>query len=423
MSDFAQRLQEILTERNISQIHLARELRSSPAIVNRWYHGEALPKVTHLLRLCEILEVSSDYLLGRGENHGTKVFSHLGIKWREQQVDHVAINQGIKFFHDLLINGLTVTQIHEKHNIALRDNIRNALKVAFRSGALALTTVPRDRKSEANVAKRYNLSPDSVFVAEIPKHLEGTIVRTELVCFMATRCVLAQAYPPQAIGLGSGYTILRFAEISVPDVKTFVGTKWVPLMSNYGEEIGHLSANHIAQVMANRHPGSSCLFYPYADSDPSEYARTKYGNLINSLADTNEVFVSIKGLRRKGRTEPPEYDERIYTADYDTFSGWNLDVLLDNRKDEFGFEFLGMFFDKDGNRMEIPEHLSKTDVLNYTYQVTESQIKNIVNKGRVWLIAAREYKAEPTRLALKEGLVNALVIDSEIADYLIEYKS
>jgi DNA-binding transcriptional regulator LsrR (DeoR family) len=38
----------------------------------------------------------------------------------------------------------------------------------------------------------------------------------------------------------------------------------------------------------------------------------------------------------------------------------------------------------------------------------------------VWIVGAGPHKKKPTLVAIKNGLANALVIDSEIAQFLIE---
>jgi DNA-binding transcriptional regulator LsrR (DeoR family) len=47
-------------------------------------------------------------------------------------------------------------------------------------------------------------------------------------------------------------------------------------------------------------------------------------------------------------------------------------------------------------------------------------LKKAAQDRFVWLVAARLYKAEAVYMAVQNGLANALVIDSEIATYLIE---
>ncbi len=57
------RLKEILKEKGITQVFLAREMDLSTVTINHWVSGKAIPSVESLIRLAEILEVSLDELV------------------------------------------------------------------------------------------------------------------------------------------------------------------------------------------------------------------------------------------------------------------------------------------------------------------------------------------------------------------------
>jgi DNA-binding transcriptional regulator LsrR (DeoR family) len=54
------------------------------------------------------------------------------------------------------------------------------------------------------------------------------------------------------------------------------------------------------------------------------------------------------------------------------------------------------------------------------FQIDFDILRRIADTRRSYVIAARGYKAPAVLMVLKTGLVNSLVIDSEIAEYLIE---
>ncbi|MFM1755916.1 MAG: hypothetical protein RL621_840 [Bacteroidota bacterium] len=57
------RLKEILKQKGITQVFLAREMDLSTVTINHWVSGKAIPSVESLIRLAEILEVSLDELV------------------------------------------------------------------------------------------------------------------------------------------------------------------------------------------------------------------------------------------------------------------------------------------------------------------------------------------------------------------------
>ena len=65
MSNFAQRLKELRTARNLTQTRLAEMLAISPRVYSRWEVGEVTPHFDTIVRLADILGVSLDELAGR----------------------------------------------------------------------------------------------------------------------------------------------------------------------------------------------------------------------------------------------------------------------------------------------------------------------------------------------------------------------
>ncbi len=65
MNKFAERLQEILKEKEISQSEFARRVSTTHQTVNRWCNGNNEPNFDMLLLICDVLDESADFLLGR----------------------------------------------------------------------------------------------------------------------------------------------------------------------------------------------------------------------------------------------------------------------------------------------------------------------------------------------------------------------
>lgn len=64
---FAERLKEKRKRKELTQETLGKMVYSSGSTVSEWEHGRKLPKLDHINLLCDVLEVSADYLLGRRE--------------------------------------------------------------------------------------------------------------------------------------------------------------------------------------------------------------------------------------------------------------------------------------------------------------------------------------------------------------------
>jgi len=64
------RLQELREEKNISQKELAQAIQTSPTNIYRWENNINEPTSSFLIKLCDFLECSADYLLCRSDDFG-----------------------------------------------------------------------------------------------------------------------------------------------------------------------------------------------------------------------------------------------------------------------------------------------------------------------------------------------------------------
>ncbi|WP_458408105.1 helix-turn-helix domain-containing protein [Anaerotignum sp.] len=61
---FAKRLRELRKERGLSQVELGERLGYGYTAISSYETGRNEPSYTDLIRICEILDVSADYILG-----------------------------------------------------------------------------------------------------------------------------------------------------------------------------------------------------------------------------------------------------------------------------------------------------------------------------------------------------------------------
>lgn len=62
---FAQRLSELMKERDCTQWTLAMAIGYSQRAVSKWINSQAEPTATAIVKCADFFEVSTDYLLGR----------------------------------------------------------------------------------------------------------------------------------------------------------------------------------------------------------------------------------------------------------------------------------------------------------------------------------------------------------------------
>ncbi len=65
---FSDRLKNLLDFHDMTQLELSRKLSVSPQMVNRWCQGIYEPDNKMLVKIANVLEVSTDYLLGNDSN-------------------------------------------------------------------------------------------------------------------------------------------------------------------------------------------------------------------------------------------------------------------------------------------------------------------------------------------------------------------
>lgn len=59
-----ERLKEIMDERGMNAVELAERIGASPRAVQMWLVGKRQPSSGYLKKICIVLNVSADYLLG-----------------------------------------------------------------------------------------------------------------------------------------------------------------------------------------------------------------------------------------------------------------------------------------------------------------------------------------------------------------------
>jgi len=63
MNTMGERIYELRKQSNMSQGELADELDVSRQTISKWENNSSIPELDKIIRLCEVFDVSSDYIL------------------------------------------------------------------------------------------------------------------------------------------------------------------------------------------------------------------------------------------------------------------------------------------------------------------------------------------------------------------------
>lgn len=419
-STFGERLRALISENSENQEDFAKRLNISQSKLSKMLSNKNAPQwVEELEIFLSILGPAvSLWLMGYALNDRD------GIQWIENFPSRLPpstrkddLLRGANLFRSLVKDKAEITHILDQlgYSTFLASDI---LRVAFEECSVLITGVAENlQMSEAIYQKfsAYNptLKKSTIIVAEIPTELKVHTIRSELIAFLAAKKIFGMLEQPHAVAFGSGYTLMRLADQARFSSKPFYGTRWIPLMafpnSLYNEPgATNYSANDIVSIMLRYHAKTKRYLIPYPDHSANREIATSVLNQAFSEADT--FLISANGLDK---------NRRIFCAsDYCTEIRYlsNLYNGLDvNKRKKFAGELLGWMINTDGS-LTIPEDT----IRNFVYSPELEMLKKAVTlRKRVWLIASRPHKQRIALAALKNCLVNALVIDKDIADYLL----
>lgn len=404
-TDFATRLILALEKQHMSQSQLAAALGVSRSTVTGWIRHQKLPDAYLVHYLCRALQCSADWLLGISKS--TEKQDAFGkIKWAEQALPFLndaqreQIDYGVRLFNALLTEDRPELQVDWR-------TMRFALQAALQSGAVRVLGVVRHTAYEEQIRQCYPALKE-VVVADIPQQYDDGLIRTELVAFLAAKEVLGKLIRPNAVGLGSGYTVLRLCENSVPTIDQFSGTSWIPLLAFALNNVTDYTANYLARLMSIRHPGSRALYLPH----PDEALDTTTSQMMKNV---QALFISVSGVDRRMSAGNTHLLAEFRSADYlaEAPELRNMYAELDD-KSRFGAEVLRYLLDTEGNILSRDSAVgSQADLEILRYNSTVM--------GKSCVVAAHGYKAKAVLTCVRSKLANSLVIDSEIAEYLIAH--
>lgn len=402
---FVQRLTQLLTARSMSQSQLAAALGVSRSTVTGWIRHQKLPDAYLIHGICQALRCSADWLLDLSDKQDASG----RIRWTEYDPpitpDRARLRDGLALFQQMMAGTAKPTAQNQSQARAL-------LQAVFRAGMVRLLHVARHEAYEEQLEALYPHLLD-VIVVDVPAHITEPVIRTELVAYHAMTSILSRLTRPLAVGLGSGYTMLRLCEQSIPSVDQFSGTAWIPLLSFSASNVEDYTANHLARLMSLRHTGSHALYLPHPDECTTPDLRATAQDTLQRMRNVPMIFVSASGVDRRHASGEAHLLAQFRSADYISEAPDLRDQYADlPDKEQFGAEILRYLIDTQGHVLSRDPSVgaqADLEILRYL----------CATAGQVCLVAACGYKARAVQTCLKNQLVNTLVIDSEIAAYLL----
>jgi len=449
---FAANLRERLSNKNMTQKDLAEVIGRSPALLSCWVTGSNLPRADDLVQIAHHLECSIDSLFNLQQTSENEQV-HEGFKWVEHvplsvrnmpqpigQFLEEEIKLGIRLFRTLVVDRVSardcIDPIDGPFPNQSWQSLNRAFKVALMANALNLTYVPRDAAKEQALRVRFP-HLRQVIVAALPRdsygvYLDNYVIRTELVVLLAaTQALTGMPLRSTKVGIGSGYTLMRFAQLVVPTSNWFAGTQFIPLSAQRISEDYSYTANQVVTTLGHRCLGAKAMALPFVEpgkrrarlgeSLPLSPDEQRALETVLNPQDIAAVFMSVSGV------DHSDIDHFVFQGDFYSSDGEHVSRLYTQMyselqeqavADQVVGELLGHMYDAEGRLLGTPEWRRSYDEILLT--IGFSDLQRVASTSYVWLIAAGHHKRKSVLAAVTGKLVNSLVIESDIADYLLQ---
>ena len=439
MPNFGSRLKSVIRSSGYYQYEVAEAVGVSEPTMSLYVNDKALPPSEILLRICTKLRCSSDWLLGL-EVTPLNTHEHSGIEWVEHLPENItpfqkeAIGLGIGVFSALVVENLDADTLIAPNGRFPNQNwatLHQAFMIAIQAKALRITKVSRNFELEDAVKAcfgKQGISLKNVIVAnylsgKTTYSLASAMLGVELVAFLAANeALVGSRLIGKVVGIGGGYTLRRVAEQSIPTLNEFVGTEWIPLHAVEDPSLDNpeLSAYFITATLASYHRGSRVLPFPFVPPEKREQlqlGRTSQlptercaAEALSKLQNASSVFYTVSGTNLGYPATSPGLAPKLLQEMY-------RDLEQRGLLGEFGGSILGWMLNDGG------EPIGSNEIQKIIFTPRLDTLMRIASFGDAWLLAAKGYKGRAVRMAIRNGFANSLVIDSEIAHYLIDNTS
>ena len=404
-----------------------------------------MPSISRLIEICSFLDVSSDYLLGLDEHGCIEHYEHGAFGWIENIPENLTeelskeYRQGIQFFEAVVQDGLCESELTGPNGRFKRQSIaglERSFRTAVFANALKLTRVGRNRLLEDDLLKLYSPLLKQVIVVELPKGhdshrscVSSHVFNVEFLAYAAATEVFP-ALEEGAIGIGPGYTLYRCAELVPPSQHQYKSINWASTMevNNHQQEAASVSSNLAVKLLAARNPNTRAFYLPYLAPERRNLLRDDLdAQQAQAAATIEELRVARALLLTVGGVSTVNIDSSQGFEKRRTFSPKFLHSLheqlkLEKKATSFSGEVLGHML--GNNAQGIGDASFQSIQERKVYAPALNLLRNIMdrNNGYVWVVATGDHKKIATEMVVRNGLANALAIDEDIAEFLINAK-
>lgn len=415
--------------KSYTQEELGEIIGADKQTISKWENAKATPDYITLIQLCSIFNITPNELLSIKPEQS----EDLGFTWEiSGDANPITKKESINQDHDRQViqrRQLFDAIVTERQSISdlmktpqyshmTKDAIRNSLMTAMRSGVVRITSVESDHQKAEVLKQLYGLR--LCYVAKVNPKISTTI-RVEAVAYLAVEKILPTIVLEKFIGFSGGTTIGRFIDLLPPGLSSLRDKHWIALEAldaTYEPEI-HESANRIISRLAHSQIGSTAhtLYHiPPEDRHGSVKDKEQQAYILRSrsvMQKAHQIALAILSVGSSDYLAKPK-------------SGYNIgtiqEIYRDISQDEpdvcVGF-LLSKLIDQQGNFPGNEEQHMLSESLVYSLGV--EGLQSIVKKeGLVWCLAAQPKKAEAIRAGIKAQAINALVVDSVVAQLLID---
>lgn len=292
--------------------------------------------------------------------------------------------------------GLTQTTIAKKLNLS-RPTVASMLKEAREEGIVKITIQHTDSNNyvlQDKIAKKYHLK--SVLISSKRGNSQST--RSEIGSLCAT--LIERRLPDiNSLGIGWGTTMYEFVQAAKYTSQPHLSI--VPLIGGIGLLDVSYHSNHLAFTLAQKYNCQVNYFYAPAIADTLE--------MKHSL-ENSEL---IKQICEKGKNVDwavVAVGNPLLSSTYRQLQLMNPTIEREIQNSAAIGDVLASFYDINGNSV----HSSLSDRMIGISLEDLEKIKNVV------VIAAGKEKQVSVKALLQKKLIDYLIIDPEIAEYLDE---
>lgn len=402
----------------------------SEATLRRWEESETHPKSIDIQKLCNLFKCSpNDLIIGDYQTTSGKIEWQISDPQPFNQIpEHMqseyyrSVEQYKELFLKVINDNTSLDELlksNSEYSKSGKDALVDRLNLALTSGVVKITGVEEDRKL-ASTLRLVLPELSYCFVADVDPNL-STVVAVEAVAFLAVEKLISDIVEVKKVALSGGTTIGRFLSLIPPALPALSGVQWIPLLNperSHQRTNTTFSANRVAINISHNQPQSISEYLHYLEPgerddtvDAQEYVK-EAREVLRTAKSANLAIISLGTSYYNYEKTPSKFGEHALLKLYAQLSE-------QQRKDCIG-DILLTLVDKNCQPLGEPDIRKANQRL--TYSIGIEGLKNIVRRqGRVWVLAARPKKANILYAAVKNEVVNCLVIDKATAQAIIDH--